>query len=143
MARTATREDGSETAQLREALAISELQLREVRGELGRLVRITERDLARQRSEAEGAIANKEALKARIERNKNAVVALIKLIRDSDLLPPEIIISWLVRSDLFDPDFYLETNEDVATAQVDPGEHYVKHGLDEDRPFNETFTVCV
>jgi hypothetical protein len=143
MVRTATRGDGSEIEKLREALAISKLQLREVRGELGRLVRITERDLARMRSEAEAGVANKEELEARISRNKNAVVALIKLIRDSDLLPPEIIISWLVRSDLFNPDFYLETNEDVAAAQADPGEHFVKHGLDEGRPFSETFTACV
>jgi hypothetical protein len=64
-------------------------------------------------------------------------------MRDSDLLPQELIISWLVQSGLFDPYFYLQANPDVATAECDPGAHFLKHGLDECRTFNDPFQQWV
>jgi hypothetical protein len=142
MAGSAIEEVGLDVSQLREALAVSEMQLKGARAELGRLVRITERDLAVQRGELEAALSLTDILGERLGRQKESVSAFIKLIRDSELLPQEVIISWLIRSELFDPDFYLESNNDVAAAQADPGEHFLRHGLDEKRAFSETFSEC-
>ena len=142
MVGSATEEVDLDVSQLREALAVSEMQLKGARAELGRLVRITERDLAVQRGELEAALSLTNILNERLGRQKESVRALITLIRDSEMLPPEVIISWLIRSEIFDPDFYLESNDDVATAQADPGEHFLRHGLDEKRAFNEAFSEC-
>jgi hypothetical protein len=139
MTRIARLETGSEVAQLREALAASELQLREARAELGRLVRITERSLAEQRAEAEAAISEKAEIEARMEMFRASTYALINLMRDSDLLPKEVIMSWLVQSDIFDPEHYLRENGDVADANLDPAEHFFECGIDERRGFNAAF----
>jgi hypothetical protein len=139
MTKSATKKAGLEVTQLREALAVSELQLKEARGELGRLVRITEHSLDQQRAEVEAARADKVALERRLMRCRSSVSALIKYLRDSDLLPPELIISWLVQSGVFDPEFYLQANKDVAAAETDPGAHFLRHGFDEGRAFNDSF----
>lgn len=141
MTTTSTGDDAREVAQLRDALAFAKAQLEEVRGELGRLVRITERELAQKEAEVESATSLKIAMEHRIQNNKKAVLAFIELIRESKLLPPEVIISWLVRSELFDPDYYLRANEDVAAADADPGDHFISHGLQERRNFNEAFAT--
>jgi hypothetical protein len=41
----------------------------------------------------------------------------------------------LARSGLFDPAAYLEMNEDLRSAGVDPWAHFLSHGLREGRPF--------
>jgi hypothetical protein len=142
MVGSATEEVDLDVAELREALSVSEMQLRGARAELGRLVRITERDLAVQRGELEAALSLTTVLNERLGMQREAVRELIRLLRDSDILPREVIISWLIRSEIFDPDFYLESNGDVAAAQADPGEHFLMHGLDENRAFNEAFSEC-
>jgi hypothetical protein len=141
MAKSAARGSALELSKLREALALSEMRLKEARRELSRIVRITEQDLAQQRFEVEEAQSAAETLKCCVENYTTRVRRLIQMIRDSDLLPPEIIISWLVRSDLFDSQFYLRRNEDVAAAKFDAGEHFLKHGLEEGRDFSDTFGV--
>jgi hypothetical protein len=35
----------------------------------------------------------------------------------------------------FDPRVYLELNPDVRAAGIDPKRHYLRHGLDEGRPY--------
>ncbi|MFM0438531.1 glycosyltransferase [Paraburkholderia strydomiana] len=45
----------------------------------------------------------------------------------------------LRRSDLFDAEFYLETYQDVAAANVDPAKHYLMHGAEERRQPSKQF----
>jgi hypothetical protein len=125
--------------QLREALAASELQLKEARAELGRLVRITERNLAERTAEAQAAIERSDKLEERTIAYQKSVYALIDLMLESDLLPPEVIISWLVQSGVFDPRYYLLANEDVAIAGLDPAEHFLEYGIGERRAFSDAF----
>ena len=39
----------------------------------------------------------------------------------------------ILKSGLFDPEYYLRRNPDVAAAGIDPAEHYVRHGAGEMR----------
>lgn len=48
-------------------------------------------------------------------------------------------IRLLQRSGVFDPQWYLIKYEDIAKANVDPAEHYIKHGLAEGRSPNSAF----
>ena len=139
MSKTLLHEAGPEVMQLREALAASELQLKEARAELGRLVRITERNLAERTAEAQAASETKEKLQDRAVAYQKSAYALIQLMVESDLLPREVIISWLVQSGVFDPDYYLLANEDVAIAGADPAEHFIDHGIGERRAFSDAF----
>jgi len=47
----------------------------------------------------------------------------------------------LKRTGLFDPDWYLATYKDVASASVDPLRHYVLHGFREGREPNRMFAI--
>jgi len=139
MSKSLVHEAGPEITQLREALAASELQLNEARAELGRLVRITERNLAQRTAEAQSARERKEELEERAIAYQKSVYALIQLMLESDLLPAEVIMSWLVQSQVFDPDYYLLANEDVAIAGLDPAEHFMACGISERRAFSDAF----
>jgi len=132
-------EAAPQSVEVREALAASELQLKEARAELARLVRITERNLAERAAEAEAAIEWKERLERRADAYQKSIYALVQLMVESDLLPSEVIISWLVQSGIFDPDYYLLANDDVASAGVDPAEHFIEYGISERRGFSDAF----
>ena len=139
MGNTLLHEAGPEISQLREALAASELQLKEARAELGRLVRITERNLAERTAQAQAAIERNEKLEERADAYQRSIYALIDLMVESDLLPGEVIMAWLIQSAVFDPDYYLLANEDVANAGLDPAEHFMEYGITERRAFSDAF----
>lgn len=80
--------------------------------------------------------ARKEAAKVQWLREIHQAVA--RSSRWSGLLPRsrqrERRDERLRRLGLFDPDRYLQMNPDVAESGMDPLEHFVLHGIDEDRP---------
>ena len=45
------------------------------------------------------------------------------------------------KSGLFDKDYYLETNEDVRLAGIDPIKHYIQYGWKEGRNPSRYFDV--
>ena len=51
----------------------------------------------------------------------------------------EIFVNALAASPLFDRDWYLAMNPDVAVAGADPWRHYLRHGAAEGRDPNPLF----
>lgn len=125
-----------DAAGLREALALSNLRLKETRAELAHLIRITERSVAEGALRAE---AERDDLQARLDRARSNLCSFIQLMIQNDRVPRKVLMSWLVQSGLFDPEFYLRVNEDVAKAKFDAVEHFLQFGINEGRPFSNAF----
>ena len=67
---------------------------------------------------------------------------LVQLYREASVASPngapvvgeDTMLRWLETSGLYDRDFYLKCNGDVASAGADPTQHYFNHGYAEARP---------
>jgi hypothetical protein len=127
----------SDAAGLQEALALSNLRLKETRAELAHLVRITERAVAEGAAQAK---AERDVLRARVDCARGNLCSFIQLILEYDKIPSKVLMTWLVQSALFDPELYLRMNEDVAQAKFDAAEHFVRFGIKEGRPFDDAFS---
>lgn len=126
--------------------------------QLSALVHKTETDLAetcavleQARTETRAALAaTRHEMDARQRKRTQAAdaVQILLALRRAEartglapgLWPRRLRQTWQLaairETGLFDPQFYLATNPDVAAAGTDPGLHYLHHGLVENRPPN-------
>jgi hypothetical protein len=68
------------------------------------------------------------------------IIRILQVLHQAHLIPnsPDSagLMEALRSTGLFDPDFYLQSNPDVAESGVDPWQHYLHYGIAEGRPPN-------
>lgn len=132
---------GEDLDGLRAELAESRARLKEAQGELARLVRLAEADLQRRRPGEQSSVVASSVRRPAAKDVAARIARLVRLFRDaaaatSDRAPvvsEQTMLEWLETSGLFDRQFYLACNDDVANAGADPTRHYYNHGSEEAR----------
>ena len=127
---------------LRTALAETQARLQEAQGELARLVRLAEADLQRQRPGEQSSVVAASVRRPPAKDVAARIAKFVQLYHDAlaansnsaPVISEETMRAWLEASGLFDRNFYLKCNGDVAGAGVDPTHHYFNHGYAEARP---------
>lgn len=132
---------GQDVEALRAELAETQARLMEAQRELARLVRLAEADLRRQRPGEQSSVvassvrrpAAKEVA-ARIARFAHFYRAAAAASPSrAPVIPEQTMLHWLETSGLFDREFYLACNDDVASAGANPTHHWYNHGSEEGR----------
>ena len=126
----------SEIERLRSELAETRARLDESRGELARLVRLTEAELGRTRPGESADLAGKRRpapaeVNARLTKFVNLITATRGWRKPG--VPQDQVLAWLMEAGLFDPQYYLKVNPDLAANGMDPGHHYMNYGMTEGR----------
>ena len=133
---------GEDVKALRTELAETKARLKEAQGELARLVRLAEADLQRQRPGEPSSVVAASVRRPAAKDVAARIARLVELYREASAAAPggapvvgqDTMLRWLEISGLFDRDFYLKSNGDVASAGADPTQHYFNHGYAEARP---------
>ncbi|MHB2208493.1 hypothetical protein [Methylobacterium sp. CM6257] len=133
---------GEDVEALRTALAETQARLQEAQGELARLVRLAEADLQRRRPGEQSSVVAASVRRPAAKDVAARIAKLVQLYREASaatsnsapVVSEETMLKWLETSGLFDREFYLKCNGDVAGAGVDPTHHYFNHGYAEARP---------
>jgi hypothetical protein len=133
---------GEDVETLRTELAETQARLREAQGELARLVRLAEADLQRRRPGEQSSVVAASVRRPAAKDVAARIARLVQLYREAAATSPngapvvgeDMMLRWLETSGLFDRDFYLKCNGDVANAGADPTQHYFNHGFAEARP---------
>lgn len=133
---------GEDVETLRTELAETQARLKEAQGELARLVRLAEADLQRQRPGEQSSVVAASVRRPAAKDVAARIARLVQLYREASAASPDAapvvdentLLRWLETSGLFDRDFYLKCNGDVASAGADPTQHYFNHGYAEARP---------
>lgn len=126
---------------LRAELAETQARLREGQGELARLVRLAEADLQRRRPGEQSSVVASSVRRPAAKEVAGRIARLVHLYREAaaaapdraPVIPEQTMLEWLETSGLFDRQFYLTCNDDVANAGADPTQHYYNHGSEEAR----------
>lgn len=127
---------------LRAELAETQARLKEAQGELARLVRLAEADLQRRRPGEQSSVVASSVRRPAAKDVAARIARLVHLYRGAaaatpdrvPTIPEQTMLEWLEISGLFDRQFYLSCNDDVANAGADPVRHYYNHGSEEARP---------
>ncbi|TXN75955.1 hypothetical protein FV228_02020 [Methylobacterium sp. WL18] len=127
---------------LRTALSDTQARLSEAQGELARLVRMAEADLQRRRPGEQSSVVAASVRRPAAKDVAARIAQLVHLYREAASAAPDhapvvteaMMLQWLEASGLFDRQFYLSCNGDVANAGADPALHYYNHGHAEARP---------
>jgi hypothetical protein len=133
---------GEDVETLRTELAETQARLKEAQGELARLVRLAEADLQRRRPGEQSSVVAASVRRPAAKDVAARIARLVQLYREAAAAAPngapvvgeDTMLRWLETSGLFDRDFYLKCNGDVAGAGADPTQHYFNHGYAEARP---------
>lgn len=133
---------GEDVEALRSELAETQARLREAHGELARLVRLAEADLHRRRPGEQSSVVAASVRRPAAKEVAARIARLVELYRKASAAAPngapevdqDTMLRWLETSGLFDRDFYLKSNGDVASAGANPALHYFNHGHAEARP---------
>ena len=133
---------GEDVETLRTELAETQARLKEAQGELARLVRLAEADLHRRRPGEQSSVVAASVRRPAAKDVAARIARLVELYREASAASPngapvvgeDTMLRWLETSGLFDRDFYLKCNGDVASAGADPTQHYFNHGYAESRP---------
>lgn len=125
---------------LRAALTECQTRLQEARVELARMVRLAEADLQRRRPGEQSSVVASAVRRPAAKDVSARIARFIHLYREAaaaqDQAPTvseQTMLEWLEASGLFDRQFYLMCNDDVASANADPARHYFHHGSEEAR----------
>ena len=137
----ASRDDSADVGELRTVLAETQARLNEAHGELARIVRLAEADLNRLRPGETSSVAagrlrrpGSREIAARIARFVELFRATAARAEDrTPAISEQTMCAWLEASGLFDRQFYLTCNDDVASSGTDPFHHYYHHGAAEAR----------
>lgn len=126
---------------LRAELAETQARLKEAQGELARLVRLAEADLQRRRPGEQSSVVASSVRRPAAKEVAARIARFAHLYREAasatpdraPVVPEATMLGWLETSGLFDRQFYLTCNDDVAGAGADPTQHYYNHGSEEGR----------
>jgi len=126
---------------LRAELAETQARLKDAQGELARLVRLAEADLQRRRPGEQSSVVASSVRRPPAKEVAARIAKFVHLYREAavaspdraPVVPEQTLLDWLETSGLFDRNFYLACNDDVANAGADPTRHYYNHGSEEGR----------
>ncbi|MCJ2092243.1 hypothetical protein MKK67_06990 [Methylobacterium sp. J-072] len=126
---------------LRAELVETQARLKEAQGELARLVRLAEADLHRLRPGEQSSVVASSVRRPAAKDIAARIARFAQLYREAASAVPDrspvvsehTMLGWLETSGLFDRQFYLACNSDVAGAGADPTQHYYNHGSEEGR----------
>ncbi|MEL6059223.1 MULTISPECIES: hypothetical protein [unclassified Methylobacterium] len=132
---------GEDVEALRAELAETQARLKEAQGELARLVRLAEADLQRRRPGEQSSVVASSVRRPAAKEVAARIARFAHLYREAaaatpdraPVVPEATMLEWLETSGLFDRQFYLACNDDVANAGADPTQHYYNHGSEEGR----------
>lgn len=131
---------GEDVEALRAELADTQARLKETQGELARLVRLAEADLQRRRPGEQSSVVASSVRRPAAKELAARIARFAHLYREAAIaadrapvVPEQTMLGWLEASGLFDRQFYLSCNDDVANAGADPTQHYYNHGSEEGR----------
>lgn len=132
---------GEDAEALRAALTDTQARLKEAQGELARLVRLAEADLQRRRPGEQSSVVASSVRRPAAKDVAARIARLVHLYREAaaaaqdhaPVVSEQTMLDWLETSGLFDRQFYLACNDDVADAGADPARHYFNHGSEEAR----------
>ena len=133
---------GDDVETLRTERDETQARLKEAQSELARLVRLAEADLQRRRPGEPSSVVAASVRRPAAKDVAARIARLVELYREASAAAPDgapvvgedTMLRWLETSGLFDREFYLKCNGDVASAGADPTQHYFNHGYAEARP---------